>query len=209
MIEVKNVYFSYPNSDTQTLFNINLLINKGELVVLTGPSGSGKSTLAKIVAGHIAPSTGKVTFEGRDYSGIPGRHSILIHQESDLFPWFTVSEQIELALQLNTSKDKNIDFYLELAKLDHVRHFYPHQLSGGMKKRASVVRALAAKPKLLILDESFSSLDADLHLELSLELKKLWQQTQTTTLILTHDSRDINLFGQNHFELSDLSKYEK
>jgi ABC-type nitrate/sulfonate/bicarbonate transport system ATPase subunit len=138
--------------------------------------------------------------EGKNLTGKPNREVFLIHQESDLFPWQKVKKQISFALR---SKDDNsVKDLIGLVKLSGYENYYPSQLSGGMKKRLAIARALAINPKLLILDESFGSLDSNLKIELYRDLSDIWQQTKTTILLITHDSKDLENLAQREIKLT-------
>jgi len=182
------------------LEDVSFAIHKGECVGLTGPSGCGKSTLAHIGAGYIMPESGRVMVDGQDLTHKPNRNVFLIHQESDLFPWQRVKKQIAFAME-NPDQQKVMEL-ISLVKLTGFENFFPSQLSGGMKKRLALARALAVNPKLLILDESFSSLDSNLKLELYEDLKQIWQKTNTTILLITHDSRDLANLANREIKLT-------
>jgi len=184
----------------QVLHDISMTIHQGEIVGLTGPSGCGKSTLANIAAGHIRPSSGRVVVDGVDLTGKPNRQVFLIHQESDLFPWLKVKKQIGFVMR--KKNNKIVDKLISLVNLSAYKDYYPFELSGGMKKRLAIARALAVNPKLLILDESFSSLDSHLKVALHRELKQIWQTTQTTILMITHDSKDLENLAQREIRLT-------
>ncbi len=186
-VHIKNVSFAFSNG-AKVLRDFSLMIAKGECVGLSGPSGCGKTTLALVIAGHLRPSGGEIEIDGQSVIGRPQRDVFLIHQDSDLFPWLTVQKQIAFALK--TPKPLRVQELIDLTKLTGFENYYPHQLSGGMKKRLSIARALAVEAKLLIFDESFSSLDLDLRRDLILDLKKIWSVTQTTILLITHDPQD-------------------
>lgn len=181
------------------LKDFTLHIEKGECVGVTGRSGCGKSTLAQIIAGHIAPSQGQVYINGREITGHPQRNVFLVHQDSDLFPWQKVHQQI--AFGSENADPKQISELIELTKLTGFENYYPRQLSGGMKKRLSIARALAVNPQLLIFDESFSSLDFELRVELFTDLKAIWRKKQTTILLITHDPRDLTEIAQREVRL--------
>jgi ABC-type nitrate/sulfonate/bicarbonate transport system ATPase subunit len=201
MIEFQNISHQFNgDGDGPVLQDISITIHPGECVGLTGPSGCGKSTLANIAAGHIRPTGGRIVVDGEDLTGRPNRGVFLIHQESDLFPWLKVTRQIGFVMR---RKNKQvIDELLALVNLSAYKHYYPYELSGGMKKRLALARALAVNPKLLILDESFSSLDSKLKVTLYRELKQAWQATQTTILMITHDSRDLENLAQREIRLT-------
>jgi len=201
MITFDRISHRYPGKDGKpVLENISFSIERGECVGLTGPSGCGKSTLAHIAAGFILPEQGRVLVEGIDLTGRPNRNVFMIHQESDLFPWQRVRKQIAFAME--KPDDQKVKELISLVKLNGFSHYFPGQLSGGMKKRLALARALAVNPKLLILDESFSSLDSNLKLELYQDLRKIWQQTRTTILLITHDSRDLENLAHREIRLS-------
>lgn len=200
MIRLMNISHRYDYSEVDVLQDISFTINPGECIGLTGPSGCGKSTLAKIIAGHLFPSKGEVFTEGKDITGKPGRHVFLFHQESDLFPWQTVNKQVRFAFK--TKDPTLLKYFLHLVKLDGHENYYPRQLSGGMKKRLAMARALAVNPKLLILDESFNSLDLEMKKSLYQDLKYIWKATGTTILLITHDSRDLQHLAQREIELT-------
>lgn len=198
MIVFERISHSYGDGGSApALQDVSFRVSKGECVGLTGPSGCGKSTLAHIGAGFIRPTSGRVLVDGEDLTGRPGRSLFLIHQETDLFPWQRVRTQVSFAMQ---DKDpRRAARLIALVKLNGFEDYYPNQLSGGMKKRLALARALAVNPKLLILDESFSSLDSNLKTELYDDLRTVWQETNTTILLITHDSQDLH--GLAHREI--------
>lgn len=201
MIEFQDIchHFSQERNG-EILRNISMTIHQGECVGLTGPSGCGKSTLANIAAGHIVPSSGRIVVDGMDLTGIPSRRVFLIHQESDLFPWLKVKKQISFVMPKKNSLA--VDKLLALVGLRSYKGYYPFELSGGMKKRLAIARALAVNPRLLILDESFSSLDSKLKRTLHRELKQIWEATKATILMITHDSKDLENLAQREVRLS-------
>jgi NitT/TauT family transport system ATP-binding protein len=201
MIEFQDICHRFTQEKNgDVLRNISMTIHQGECVGLTGPSGCGKSVLANIAAGHIVPSSGRIVVDGTDLTGLPSRKVLLIHQESDLFPWLKVKKQISFVMHNKNSK--TIDELLALVGLKSYSGYYPIELSGGMKKRLALARALAVNPKLLILDETFSSLDSKLKRVLHRELKQIWETTKTTILMITHDSKDLENLAQREIRLS-------
>lgn len=195
---VDSITFAFPNS--RALFSdFSLRISAGECVGLTGPSGRGKSTLAQIMAGHLKPQAGEILLAGRRITGQPGRDVFLVHQESDLFPWLTVQKQIAQAMQpVDLIRLKQL---LKMTKLEGSQDHYPHQLSVGMKKRLSIARALAVGPKLLIFDESFSSLDQELRQEIFADLRLIWQATAMTLVLISHDRQDLASLAQREIKI--------
>ena len=198
MIKLQNISHSYDNNNS-IIKNLSLNIKKGESIGLTGPSGCGKSSLAHIISGYITPSFGNILIDGRDYTGRPSRNIFLISQESDLFPWQRVGKQIEFALEKRDAR--RVSEILAIVRLEGYESYYPSQLSGGMKKRLSIARALAVNPKLLILDEAFVSLDNNLRNNLYRELRRIWQTTETTIFVITHDSIDLENLVQKEISL--------
>jgi len=201
MIEFRNICHRYHGQEGALILrDISFTIAPGECVGLTGPSGCGKSTLAHIGAGHIAPVSGQVVVDGVDLTSRPSRQVFLIHQEPDLFPWQKVRRQVEFAM--GKAEQGRVAELLALVKLSGFEEYYPRQLSGGMKKRLALARALAVNPRLLVLDESFSSLDFNLKGELYEDLRRIWRETGATILLITHDSRDLENLAHREIRLS-------
>lgn len=201
MIEFQHISHRYPGRDGGlVLEDISFTIDRGECVGLTGPSGCGKSTLAHIGAGHIAPAGGSILVDGIDLTSRPSRQVFLIHQEPDLFPWQKVKKQVAFAMRSPDSR--RIAELLALVRLTGFEEYYPAELSGGMKKRLALARALAVNPRLLVLDESFSSLDSNLKGELYDDLRRIWREVGATILLITHDSRDLDNLANREVRLS-------
>lgn len=197
-VRAENISFSFKDG-APLLRNFSLNLQRGHCGGITGPSGCGKSTLALILAGHLRPQSGSVWIDGSDVTARPGRDVFLVAQDSDLFPWQTVEAQI--AFGMKSPDPQRVRELIEMTKLKGFEKFYPRQLSGGMKKRLSIARALAVDPKLLIFDESFSALDFDLRQALFADLKEIWKRTQTTILLITHDPRDLHQIAQSEIRL--------
>lgn len=190
MIRLQEISHRY-NSGPLIVENVSFHIETGTFAAFAGPSGSGKSTIAKVMAGYLKPSSGKVLAENVDVTGKPGRSIILISQDSDLFEWQTVEKHILFAQK--SENHPEVKELLELTRLSRSRKYYPKELSGGMKKRLSLARALAIHPKLLILDEAFSSLDSDLKKELMDDLQIIWKETKTTIMLISHNEDEISM----------------
>jgi ABC-type nitrate/sulfonate/bicarbonate transport system ATPase subunit len=175
---------------TVVLNNINLEIQEGEFVCILGHSGCGKSTLLKIIAGFLKPDRGAVRIDDQPVAG-PQTDHVFVFQEGALFPWLTIGENVALALRhLKNPKDRlsKTQHYLELVALEGVETYYPHMLSGGMRQRAEIARALAAEPAILLMDEPFSGLDYLTRLHLREEMLYLHiMLPRTTILFVTHD----------------------
>ena len=174
------------------LQDIDLTISQEDFVALVGPSGCGKSTLLNITAGLLQPTGGTVKFTGVE-SGYEPRLSI-VFQETGLFPWRNVHDNISFGLE-NTSlpaaeREQRINRYIELVGLKGFEKSFPHQLSGGMRQRVGIARALAVEPDLLLMDEPFSALDAQTRTIMQEELVTLWEKTRLTTLYVTHNIQE-------------------
>lgn len=174
------------------LEGINLEIREEEFVALVGPSGCGKSTLLNITAGLLAPSGGTVKFTNVEGDAEP-RMSI-VFQEIGLFPWRSVHDNIAFGLEAagipENEREQRIAHYTELVGLKGFEKAYPHQLSGGMRQRVGIARALAVEPDLLLMDEPFSALDAQTRTLMQEELVTLWEKTRLSTLYVTHNIQE-------------------
>ena len=173
---------------TSVLEPIDLDVREGELVCLLGPSGCGKSTFLQIVAGFIKPSAGTVVIDGRPVTG-PDRKRIFVFQERGVFPWLTAEENIAFGLHDLAKPDraKRVAELVTLVGLGGFERMYPHELSGGMKQRVEVARALAVDPDMLFLDEPFGALDSMTRLTMRSELLRIWQAAKKTIIFVTHD----------------------
>ncbi|WP_373484583.1 ABC transporter ATP-binding protein [Acetobacterium sp.] len=194
IIEMCAVSKSYEGRPVLT--DINLEIWPGELICVIGPSGCGKSTLLNLIGGFVKADQGEIRLNGVRVEK-PSRQCIMVFQEFDqLFAWQTVRHNIEFPLkkapeQLSHREIRSrAEHYLELVKLTEFGEYYPNQLSGGMKQRTALARALALSPQLLLMDEPFGSLDAQTKGELQETLLEIRQETQATTIFVTHDIRE-------------------
>jgi ABC-type nitrate/sulfonate/bicarbonate transport system ATPase subunit len=169
--------------------NLNLTINPGEFVSIVGTSGCGKSTLLRIVAGLEKPTQGSVSVDNKVINS-PSPDIGFMFQEHALFDWLTVKKNIIFALKSSKRYEKfknNIVNLLETAGLSEFANSYPHQLSGGMRQRAALIRALAVSPEILLLDEPLGALDSFTRMTLQDEIIRLWQERKNTMLLITHD----------------------
>lgn len=170
--------------------NVNLNVRRGEFVVLIGPSGCGKSTLLNMVAGLFAPTRGRVSYAGKPVEGYNLRTGYMT-QNDHLLPWRDVVGNISVPLEVkNVSKSQRmarIEELIALVGLSGFERSYPSQLSGGMKKRAALARLLAYDPETLLLDEPFAALDAQLRLNMQIELLRISRSLDKTILFVTHD----------------------
>jgi NitT/TauT family transport system ATP-binding protein len=174
------------------LDNISLTVRSGEFLSIVGPSGCGKTTLLKIVAGLLRPTVGEVFFEQRAVSG-PPMNAVYLSQQytKSLFPWRTILRNVEFALESrNVGRRERVTRAKESLAgvgLDGVYDRYPWQLSGGMQQRATIARALVARPRLLLMDEPFSSVDAMTRMDLQDVTLRVWHEFQLTVILVTHD----------------------
>jgi len=179
------------------LKDINLEFEDGEMVCILGPSGCGKSTMLRIIAGFDEPTYGRV-LHGQKPIKESSAESIFVFQHSGLFPWMTVAENVGLGLRHlkdATEKQARINEYVEMVELEGFETYYPHQLSGGMQRRAELARALAVNPEMLIMDEPFSGLDFMTHMKMREEVVNMHEFLKKTTLVVTHDIDDALIMG--------------
>jgi len=183
-----NMVFTRDGAAVPVLENINLEIREGEFVCLLGPSGCGKSTLLNIIAGFLAPTQGQVRIDGELVQG-PDSRRIFVFQERGVFPWLTVEGNIGFGLFRlpRSEREQRIARYVRLVGLQGFERTYPHELSGGMKQRLEVARALAVNPDMLFLDEPFGALDSITRLTMRRELLRIWEAERKTVVFVTHD----------------------
>ena len=171
------------------LEDVSLDICKGELIVLLGPSGCGKSTLLNVIAGFLQPTTGQVLHEGVPVSK-PDRRRTVVFQDYALFPWMTIEKNVEFGLKAqgiaHAERTRIARDFLALVKLSGFEDHYPYEISGGMKQRAAIARALAPDPDILLMDEPFGALDAQTRVLLQEELVRIAAATKRTVVFVTH-----------------------
>lgn len=194
-ISVRNVEITYPNGAV-AVDDISLDVREGEFLAILGPSGCGKSTLLQATAGLLAPSNGSITIGGQ---GVDGKRSELpsigyVFQEHRLLPWRSVEKNVEMVLGPGgVPKEEwsdRIDRYLRMLEIDHLRKRWPMQLSGGQRQRASISRALALEPSVVLMDEPFGTLDEVTARTMRSELLDVWQRTGRTIIFVTHSIRE-------------------
>ncbi|MBL0318337.1 MAG: sulfate ABC transporter ATP-binding protein [Alphaproteobacteria bacterium] len=196
-IHIENVYKKF--SGFVALNNVNLDVESGELLALLGPSGSGKTTLLRIIAGLESPDKGVISFDGEETpTGDSGRHVGFVFQHYALFRHMTVFDNVAFGLNVRT-RDKRLAKHeirnkvfelLALVHLDAFHDRFPHELSGGQRQRVALARALAVEPKVLLLDEPFGALDAKVRKELRSWLRRLHDEIQLTSILVTHDQEE-------------------
>jgi NitT/TauT family transport system ATP-binding protein len=191
-IEARGVtlVFKPKNRENVTaLKEFSLDVTKGEFVSIVGPSGCGKSTFLNVLLGLIKPDNGELTFKGNPITG-PSQERAMVFQEFGLLPWRTVAANVELGLELKgisaAARTKQSEDLIKLVGLTGFEHHYPHELSGGMKQRVGLARALATDPEVLLMDEPFAALDAQTRDIMQAELLQIWERTHKTVLFVTH-----------------------
>jgi NitT/TauT family transport system ATP-binding protein len=191
-------HFSTSRQDTTALNDISFDVKKGELIVVVGPSGCGKSTLLNLIAGLDKATGGTLTFEGKPIRG-PGADRVVVFQEAALYPWLNVRSNVDFGLKMkgvpNKERKPIVDRYLELVNLQNFQKALVHELSGGMKQRVQIARALAVEPDMLLMDEPFAALDAQTRDALQLELQDIWTRTGSTIFFITHNVREAALLA--------------
>jgi len=185
--------FPTPQGDFTALKGFNLKINKGEFVSLIGHSGCGKSTVLNIVAGLYQATTGGVILNGKEVTE-PGPERAVVFQNHSLLPWLSAYQNVELAVKQVFGKRKNkqqtrdwIEYNLRLVHMDHAMHKRPNEISGGMKQRVGIARALAMQPDVLLMDEPFGALDALTRAHMQDSLMEIQHELNNTVIMITHD----------------------
>ena len=185
-----NLTFTPPNRmPVNALKDFNVQVQEGEFLSIVGPSGCGKSTFLNVLLGLIPPNSGEMAIHGKKVAG-PGQDRAMVFQEFGLLPWRTVMNNIELGLELRgVSSGERRDIcqkFIEMVGLTGFEGHYPHELSGGMKQRVGLARALATDPEVLLMDEPFAALDAQTRDIMQAELLRIWQEAKKTVLFVTH-----------------------
>ncbi len=220
-IAVKNVCQTYRNRRRRTrqgddpavsygqnipvLEGVDLDFADGEMVCILGPSGCGKSTLLRIMAGFEQPAAGTVSIDGQPVER-PGADHIFVFQHNGLLPWMTVAENVGLGLRRmrdRQDREEKITEHIEMVELEGFEDHYPHQLSGGMQRRAELARALAVNPDILIMDEPFSGLDFMTHMKMREEVVNMHEFIGKTTIVVTHDIDDALIMGDRIVVMSE------
>ena len=198
-IEDVSKTFRTATGEVLALDRVSLQVNEAEFVCLVGPSGCGKTTLLNIIAGLEKPDSGRVLADGKPVTS-PGRDRLVMFQEPALFPWLDVLGNVLFGLKLKpnlTNKDRRnvARYYLELVGLTRFEHANIHELSGGMKQRVSLARALAPNPRVLLMDEPFAALDALTREQLYGDIQQIWKARRKTIVFVTHNVREAACLG--------------
>ncbi len=191
ILSIKNLHKTFPKEDGEmvAIDEFNMDVEEGEFVCILGPSGCGKTTLLRMIAGLESPTSGELLLNGKPISK-PGSDRGMVFQEFALFPWRTVRKNIEFGLEVRKvpAEDRsNISKrFIELVGLNGFENYHPYQLSGGMKQRVGIARALANDPTILLMDEPFGALDAQTRNLMQKELLRIWKETRKTVIFITH-----------------------
>lgn len=186
------------NEERETLRDINLTVNDGEFVCILGPSGCGKSTLLNIIAGFESPTNGKVLIDGKEVIS-PGPDRAVVFQEHALFPWLRVMDNVEFGMKVagvpKAERKERALKYLKLMNLTKFKDAFVSELSGGMKQRVSIARALCLDSNILLMDEPFSALDSQSRDILRMETQRIWWSTKKTIVFITHSIEEAVLLA--------------
>lgn len=191
-IAIRDLWMSFPGKragePVHVLEDINLDVGRGEFVCVVGPSGCGKSTLLNIVGGFITATRGEALIEGEPVRD-PDPRRIFVFQENGIFPWLTVVDNVGFGLLRKSAAERRdiVRHYIDMVGLGGFEHSYPRELSGGMRQRVEIARALAASPDTLYMDEPFGALDFLTRLKMRADLVRIWQHEKQTILFVTHD----------------------
>ena len=198
-LSLENIGFSYPKSEKPTLQGFNLSIQKGDCIGLVGASGCGKSTLLRLIAGLEPLETGSITLDAQLLSApklsVPPekRHIGMVFQNYCLFPHLSVRNNIAYGIRQRQHKKERVNEMLALIEMQSHADRYPYQLSGGQQQRVALARSLAPKPKIILMDEPFSNLDAALKQSVRHEVREILQAENMTSIIVTHDLQDTDV----------------
>jgi NitT/TauT family transport system ATP-binding protein len=204
IIEAKHLSkdFELDGARLNVLHDVSISINEGRFVCLLGPSGCGKSTFLRCIAGLESPTSGTLKIDGRAING-PGPDRSMVFQDYALFPWSTVLENISFGLKLRRNhgilKDASVEEIsrelVQLTGLSGFENAYPHQISGGMRQRVGLARALSVSPRVLLMDEPFAALDAITRESMQHQLVDVWTKTKKTILFVTHSVDEAAFLG--------------
>ena len=186
----KRYWFEREDREVLAVSDVSLAVEDGEFLAIVGPSGCGKTTLLNIVAGLLPYEEGVVSIDGKQVKG-PGVDRAVVFQHSSLLPWRTISGNVRYGMEMQKRFDENTmreraDHFVKMVGLNGFERHYPNELSGGMQQRVNLARALAADPKVLLMDEPFAALDAQTREFMQAELLKIWSQDKKTVLFITH-----------------------
>ncbi len=207
VVSIRNLWMSFPGKrdgeSIHVLEDLNAEVRPGEFVCIVGPSGCGKSTLLNIIGGFLTGTSGEVLVEGGPVQG-PDPRRIFVFQENGVFPWLTVRENIGFGLREKSDEEKQriVAHYTQMVGLTGFEGAYPRELSGGMRQRVEIARALAANPDIIYMDEPFGALDFITRLKMRADLVRIWQAEKKTILFVTHDIEEAVQLADRVFVMS-------
>jgi len=208
-LEIDRVSLAYPNAREKSTFlaldSIDLGVERGEFVTVVGPSGCGKSSLLMLIAALLRPTGGSIRLNGKPVVA-PGPDRALVFQDFALLPWRTVLKNVELGLELRrvpaAERETIARKYIAMVGLREFERHFPHQLSGGMRQRVGIARALSVGPEVLLMDEPFGALDAQIRQVMGVELLKIWERDRKTIVFITHDIDEAVFLGDRVIVMS-------
>lgn len=204
-LELKNVSMQFSNSENATLNEISLCVEPGEFVCIVGASGCGKSTLLNLIAGLLKPTGGEILLDGKKITG-PGADRTVMFQDHGLYPWLNVIDNVKFGMKLagvpKEEQEERALHYLKMVNLLEYRDYPIHQISGGMRQRTALARALTMDSSVLLMDEPFSALDKQTSNKLREELQRIWMETKRTILFITHSVEEAVYLGDRVVVLS-------
>jgi NitT/TauT family transport system ATP-binding protein len=205
-LEIKHVNRSYEGSNKEALTDISLSIQDGEFICIIGPSGCGKSTLLNIIAGLDQPTSGELILNGNTITG-PGADRVVMFQEHALYPWLNVIDNVTFGMKLaGVPKQQQLEkaeHYLKMVQLWDFKDYRIHELSGGMRQRTSLARALCMDSPVMLMDEPFSALDKQTTNKLRSDLERIWEETKKTIIFVTHSVEEAVFLADRIVVLSE------
>lgn len=205
-LQLNSINKLFQDTDKETIRDVSLDVEEGEFICIVGPSGCGKSTLLNLVAGLMTPTSGEIILDGEKIQG-PGADRVVMFQEAALYPWLNVMQNVMFGLDAagfsKEDQQKIAEKYLRMVQLWSYRDYPIHRISGGMKQRTALARALALDSKLLLMDEPFSALDKQTINVLREELEGIWEKTKKTILYVTHSVEEAIYFSDRVVVMSE------
>lgn len=206
MLKTSGLSKTFKNAAEPALSDINLEIEDGEFICIVGPSGCGKSTLLNLIAGLETPTAGSIILDDKEVKG-PGADRVVMFQEPALYPWLNVIDNVKFGMKLagvpKSEQEKRAEKYLKMVHLWDFREYAVHELSGGMKQRTALARALTMDSKIMLMDEPFSALDKQTINKLRAELEAIWEETRRTIIYVTHSVEEALYFADRIIILAD------
>ncbi len=206
MLKTQGLSKTFRNAAEPALSDINMEISDGEFICIVGPSGCGKSTLLNLIAGLETPTSGKIILDDKEVRG-PGADRVVMFQEPALYPWLNVMENVKFGMKLagvpKSEQETRAEKYLKMVHLWDFREYAVHELSGGMKQRTALARALTMDSKIMLMDEPFSALDKQTINKLRAELEAIWEETGRTIIYVTHSVEEALYFADRIIILAE------